>query len=405
MTTRERELQATLVRLSVLCASSLKAVLGGHVGPAITDEEQDGQALAEKIYNDAVVILRAVQKDTTALSLAMRPEKGKQVSDDSPPTSCIDDASIESATKLLQGLATDHVPKLVFLANLAHKNRAVYKSVKGDEADEAARKFGTVLNAKHGERVPGASVGTLFASEVKQAIGQIVDQTAQLCQSFMDPKTRAVLDNASRKRGDEPSSAPPPSRAYSLSLTKLLWSTCDSLIGTPDSRPPLEKRLPRNNQEAFAKLCKGNEEVLADATSEMKDALESDSDSDEQDEWADNVELSDEEKELVKRAITLLESGTALARAVRAALLQRDVKADFDEAGDALVALVEAQDNVAAIALYGDEAGDESLADIVDEYTVACKRLAESSGTYRTEVISSAFTAVSDAASQVSAII
>lgn len=403
--TRERELQVTLVRLSVLCASSVQAVYGDHVAEAVTDAEQDGVSLAEKLHGDASAILGAVRKDATALSLAMRPEKGKEVSDDCPPSACIDAGSMESAIALLQRLATDYVPKLVYLANLAHKNRAVYRTVPGDEADEAAAQIGTVLNQKHGTYVSSASVGVLFSSDLKQAIAQVVDLVAQLCQSFMDPRTRMALDTASRRRGDEMANAPPPSRAYSLSLTKQLWSLCDELVGTPDARAPLATRLTRNNQEAYAKICKGNEAVLADASLELKGALEDDETGDEDDEWDGGIQLSNEEKELVRRTMALMEAGAALQTAVRSALLQRGVQADFDAAGAELASLVEAQDNVCSLALYGDDNSDDELEKVLDEYGAICKRIADASGKYRTSAVDGAMEAVSQAISHVHGIL
>lgn len=399
----ERELQSTLVRLSVLCASALHAIVGEHIADAITDAEQDGATLAAKIHGDTVTILRLVQKDTTALSVAMRPEKGKEISEDSPPTACIDGASIEAANRLLQGLAVDHVPKLVFLVNLAQKNRAVYRPAKGDEADQAAHQMGTVLNAKHGELVPRASVGSLYATDLKRGIGQVVELVAQLCQSFMDSRTRMALEAASRRRGQEPEAAPKPSRAYSLQLTKQLWSTCDALVGTPDHTPPLETRLARNNQEAYAKACKCAEPVLADATSEMKEALASAGEEqvETDDAWDLNVELSPEEKELVRRTIALLECGAALQTAVRGALLRRGVLADFDEANAALASLVELQDNVASLALYGEEQGEEPLGDAVEKYARVCTELADAAGTHRNEAIDQAAAAAAEAAAHV----
>lgn len=398
----ERELQSTLVRLSVLCASALHTIVGEHIANTITDAEQDGALLAAKIHGDTVTILRLVQKDTTALSVAMRPKKGKEISDDSPPTACIDSASIEAANRLLQGLAVDHVPKLVFLVNLAQKNRAVYRPAKGDEADQAAHQMGTVLNAKHGELVARASVGSLYAADLKRGIGQVVELVAQLCQSFMDSRTRMALEAASRRRGQEPEATPKPSRAYSLQLTKQLWSTCDALVGTPDHTPPLETRLARNNQEAYAKACKCAEPVLADATSEMKEALASTGKEQEVDDaWDLNVELSPEENELVCRTIALLEHGSALQTAVRGALLRRDVHADFDEANAALASLVELQDNVASLALYGEEQGEESLDEAVNGYARVCAKLADSAGTYRNEAIDKAASAATEAAAHV----
>ena len=185
----------------MLCATSLQAV---HTDTLAADAgeqpAQNGWELSERIYDDMQTLLKKVHKDTTSLSLAMRPSAGREADADASPVAGLDDASIKAATAMLQALASDSVPKLVFLANLAHKHRAFYvpdpraaeQAVAVAEADPAvqlAKAMGgqVVLGdqAARGAKDVRASTGELFARELRDSVSRVIELVAQLCQSFM----------------------------------------------------------------------------------------------------------------------------------------------------------------------------------------------------------------------------
>ena len=367
-------LQSTLLRLCVLSATSLQAVHPSQVPQEYVDNDaakQDGAKLGEQIHHDLLALLQKASKDVTALSLAMRPPKG-QVQDTEEPLAGLDDASVEAASRLLQSLASDIVPKLVFLANLAQKNQAVWTltdAAANDESVKEARKLGAQIvygEGAKGTKAVDASVGHYFATEITRAVSEVVELIAQLCQSFMDARTRTVLQRAQARRegaATRAPSVPPPSRAASLSLTKRLWNLCDGLAGQGTAVKHIA-RLPRSNKEAVAKVWKQSVLVMEDGLAELDQAMETTGEEEDEDgtaelgeQWSKPVALSDAERRAATAVRALLEQGLAVQKRVCQAVLGSAAPViDFDVVGQAISGLSEAQDDLVSAVLY---AGDE----------------------------------------------
>lgn len=374
-------LQSTLLRLCVLSATSLQAVHPSQVPQETVDNDaakQDGAKLGEQIHHDLLALLQKASKDVTALSLAMRPPKG-QVQDTDEPLAGLDDASVEAASRLLQSLASDIVPKLVFLANLAQKNQAVWSltdAAANDESVKEAQALGAQIvygEGAKGAKAVDASVGRYFAGEITRAVSEVVELIAQLCQSFMDARTRTVLQRAqARREGAAAStpSVPPPSRAASLGLTKRLWNLCDGLAGQGTAAKHIA-RLPRSNKEAVAKVWKQSVLVMEDGLAELDQAMEATGDEEDDDDaaelgeqWSKPVALSDAERRAAKAVHTLLEHGLAVQKRVCPAVLGSAASAiDYDVVGQIISELSEAQDDLVSAVLY---AGDDALPEDLD---------------------------------------
>ena len=377
----------------MLCATSLQAV---HTDTLAADAgeqpAQNGWELSERIYDDMQTLLKKVHKDTTSLSLAMRPSAGREADADASPVAGLDDASIKAATAMLQALASDSVPKLVFLANLAHKHRAFYvpdpraaeQAVAVAEADPAvqlAKAMGgqVVLGdqAARGAKDVRASTGELFARELRDSVSRVIELVAQLCKSFMDPRTREALDRAQQRRDQgtgararsEADRAPRGSRGLSLSLTKQLWELTDSLAGSTEHTPAHISRLPRNNREALLKVWKQSELMLHDGLEELRTSCEEQGGEEEPApasddlaaQWSASVSLSPEEAVQARHALALLERGEVLQRAVRRIVVgaQSPAHLDLDLVGNAVKEMVESQDDLVAAVLYGEEEEEE----------------------------------------------
>ena len=157
-----------------------------------------------------------------------------------------------------------------------------------------------------GKHVVSASVGSLFANDVRRYTADVIETIGLLCQSFMNVRTRTVLARAQEKRGEQSESPTPPSRQASLALTKKLWTLCDAAEGDKTHTPAYIARLPRNNYEALYKLARQHELVMRDGVTELEESLENDSldspqppSDDVEDMWERHVQLSEEEKKAV----------------------------------------------------------------------------------------------------------
>ncbi|WFC98162.1 kynureninase [Malassezia yamatoensis] len=370
-----RALQSTLLRLCVLCATSLQAMHPSQAAQETVDNDvatQDGARLCGQIYNDTIALLQKATKDCTGLSLAMRIAKGK-VQDDSDPLEGLDDSSVNAAAALLQSLASDLVPKLVFLTNLAQKNQTVYNladSAARDESIKEMQKLGAQIvygEGAKGSKALSASVGKYFAHEITNAMSEVVEIIAQLCQSFMDLKTRTVLERAQARREASPSikktSIDRPSRGLTLSLTKRLWKLCDSLSAETGAKDN-PSRLPRDNKEAVSRVWKQSTVMVQDGIEELQEAIDRPNDgldeAGELDElgaqWSQSVQLSEQERKLGKAVLQLLQASVTLQQKIEASLFaDSSVTYDYDEAGDRITGLMEAQDDLIAATLYGDD--------------------------------------------------
>ncbi|WFD18450.1 kynureninase [Malassezia caprae] len=387
-------LPSTLLRLCVICATSLQSMSAGAVPDHVVDAQlaqQDGQALAKRIHHDLSQLIQQIRKEVTALSLAMRPSA--QVPLDAGPLDGVDDASVTSATQLLQSLASDVVPKLAFLANLATKHQAVYTlsdAAAHDATIQLAKDMGAQVmlgeNAR-GPKVVSASVGTRFARAVHKLVMELVENVAELCQSFMDERTRAVLAMAQKKREGahaQLAAIPPCSRETSLSVTKKLWTLCDAAQGSKTHTPGYIARLPRSNLEAMAMVWRQNELVMRDGLDELQEAMEyeaddADMDTNSQDndlietDWDQTPVLTAEQKETTQQIHALLKQGLTILSMLGKSLDKREY--DCDAGADAVEAMAAAQDEVIAAVLYAEDESSLPLAEAVQEYLAVCRRL------------------------------
>lgn len=358
----------------------------------------DGQVLSTQIHHDVITILQKVRKDTTGLSLAMRPSA--KADPNAGPLDGVDDASIASAMHLLKALANEAVPKLVFLANLATKHQRVYalsEAASHDETIELAKSMGAQLvlgEGAKGAQSRTASVGTLFAAHVRRIVSDVVEKIAELCQSFMDQRTRDVLHRAQQKRegatSAQPPAMPPPTRAASLQLTKHIWTICDNAEGDVSSATPFMGRLPRNNFEAMCMEWRQSELELRDGLQELDEAVQQDEnevaaedeneneDEDEEEErglesmWEHAGTLTADEKFVATQILALLRAGLDMFKQLYKSLDKATY--DGDQGQIFAEALVSAQDDLIATALYeGDYEDAASFQKAIDTYMDACR--------------------------------
>lgn len=412
-------LPSTLLRLCVLCASSLEAMC---TSPTETVDKaaaaQDGRALSERISSDTLALVQKVRKEVTALSLAMRPSSSFEPQDHSEPLDGVDDKSIEAASHLLQSLATEAVPKLVFLANMALTRVRVYSIADSAEHDplvEQARESGAHIVLGEGAKGPladKACLGALFVKDLRLLITDIVAGIGELCQSFMDTRTRTVLARAQQKRegtGKPSNPLPPPSRAASLALTKKLWTLCDAAEGDKTHTPAYVARLPRNNYEALCKSIRRNELLMRDSQSELQDALddaqshalgaasdsatEKASDSapkqepassdeteeldDVEDMWERNVLASEEGRVTARAVLDLVTSGIKLVQSLTKSLPKDASEHRLDDIANCMDALAAAQDELTCAALFEDDSSETNVNASTIAYVDACKQLCE----------------------------
>lgn len=188
------------------------------------------------------------------------------------------------------------MPKLVFLAKKANKERKVVKALEGEAAEiakeqrrkenaaleEAANELGgTVMPASESERgpPPGAiklgGVGETWAKEVRFVVEDVVEAVSSLAESFLDPRTRAAVCAAERARNrssggsaantetaDEDDGSPATvgeARQKSLAAMNAVWAACERAAS----------RLPRDNRAAVRRRWKERAAVMDDGLEEM----------------------------------------------------------------------------------------------------------------------------------------
>ena len=335
----EKELQSTLLRISIICATSIQS-LREHADPTILPADATqlpplAAQLSEQIIGDIKQLLTLAQKHTTALSLALRPSSSSSASvngssnhDDGifSPVSGLDRDSLDAAKSQIQALGTDVIPKMVFLAKKAYKDRAVYQldpqlaaAQKAERArlEQVAKEAGAQLlsgqdlgmgqDTSAARKLVAHSLGNAFAREVRAAIEDVLATTAELLHSFLDSRTRAVLHNAQNARdkrdgipqaasstlANDDASAPKSvkeARQKSLELNNRVWEACTKYIGqrAADGSPTTlvsvgpsgnrikvqVKGLSRDNLEASKKTWKERVEIMRDGLDEMKLASE-----------------------------------------------------------------------------------------------------------------------------------
>ncbi|WFD07581.1 kynureninase [Malassezia vespertilionis] len=391
------ELQNDLLRMCVLCATSLEGIHPSYAPQETVEKEAltlDGAALSTQIYRDLLTILQATQKNVTGLSIAMRPAKNAGFYES--PLSSLDAESVAAAGALLKTMATENVPQLSFIANLAQKHQRVYaltEEAARDMTTEEARKLGATVVYGSKAKGPvnlGASLSRVYGREVRKAAEEIVLLIAQLCQSFMDVRTRSVLGKAQTKRsGATQGAMPAPTREASLALTQQISNACDGFAGSGKGQDAYITRIPKDKKEAMLKQWKQAQVMLDDGRSELRDALEEEDDDGVMDAGLDSSNAFEDMAALIPAELhpfavavsKLLVHGDAAQKAARSALGKGTEPLDYDAVNDSLGALVEQQDELVASILYGEDAQEDeadengTLAHSVLAYVASCDQL------------------------------
>lgn len=341
----------------------------------------------------------------------------------------LDNASVSAAQQTIDQLTNDLVPKLVFVAQKAWKDKAVYEnsaaegssSNKGSGNEEeqrlerekleaAAKEMGGQVmtaaqlgladdNVSYIKR-PGAGLGVTWSNHVRIHVQDVLQSIAALAEACMDQKTRGAVKAAQRARDrsegvvtatasgeasttSTQSMTPVAVRQLCLSKTAAVWEACDLAV----------KTLPKNNIDAVRAKWTNRKEIMEDGVKEVNDALEDngngelnsssssssnaapadeDADDDDLDLDLGDLDLSPGRRTLLRRLAPLLRMGRLLHDRVGESCLTESGTAtdpavvDLDDLNTAAQALAEAQDDLVAALLYGDYEASE-LDDDEDE--------------------------------------
>ncbi|PWN48391.1 kynureninase [Violaceomyces palustris] len=426
--TTERELQSTLLRLTVICATSIQS-LRDPIPPNIVTDTSDlpeSSQLARQIHSDLISLLRLTQKFTTSLALALR-QSSKQQRDadqsntnhDDPesfsPVSGLDAASLQAAKAQLESIASEVVPKMVFLAKKAWKDRSIYTlprdRTRSDNEErrrlqELAKSMGGHVMSAADLGMPSSheppsnaiklvrpSLGEAFAREVRTAVEDILSHLSELFHSFLDGKTRSALEKASKARDRADGIRPPPSsggsrqqaqacvgsvaeaRKRSLAINNMIWESCEKYSKEKGGLSP-------DNLQASKKVWRERAEIMRDGLNEMKEACDKeevgeeggeDGGFGEEDQNGDlgfdlsaAPSLNKVERQRLSNLASLVKMGNMLhesmIKKVVAGTASSSSEIDIDMVDALAKALEEAQDELVAAALYGEaEAGLEGF--------------------------------------------
>lgn len=345
----ERELQSSLLRISILCASSIQSLrepvqptvlpAAGSQASSSSSLPPTADTLSAQIVSDLVQLLTLIQKHTTNLALALKPT-AKSASSASntrssnatvSPVSGLDAKSLEAAQAQIVSLGADLLPKIVFLAKKAWKDREVFQHrPKADPTDPAqveerrklellAEQMGGQLMSADQLGLPPSqrndlekkleySLGNSFAREIRSAVEDVIGSIADLLHSLLDDRTRQALEHAAqaRDRADgvlagvnkkleslslSASQDAVELRKRTLAANNLVWETCAKYIGerhadgtrTVTSIAPngvrtkvYVKGLSKSNLEACKRSWNNRVELMRDGLQELREGIEAD---------------------------------------------------------------------------------------------------------------------------------
>ncbi|ETS60494.1 hypothetical protein PaG_05338 [Moesziomyces aphidis] len=352
----EKQLQSSLLRIAIICASSIQS-LREPVQPTILAAADDDAAassssskppaahiLAAQIVSDLSQLLTLVQKHSTNLALALKPSaKTAPPAPPAPsapdatisPVSGLDAKSLEAAQAQIVALGNDLLPKIVFLAKKAWKDREVFQHrpnhLKNDPAqleerrklEQLAKDMGGQLMSADQLGIPPSerndlekkleySLGNSFAREIRSAVEDVLGSIADLLHSLLDDRASKALENASnaRDRADgilasvgkkldnlslsSGSRDPAELRKRTLAANNLVWETCAKYIGerNPDGTPRTitsvapsgartkvhVKGLSKSNLEASKRSWNNRIELMRDGLDELKQGIDAEND-------------------------------------------------------------------------------------------------------------------------------
>lgn len=349
---------------------------------------------------DALTIFTEIGKRSTNLSLALRRSASSQAQSQTSPTQGLDAASIAAAQQQIDAMTNDLLPKLVFLAQKASKERSVYvvrEPNTADTADAAAtaseerRKMEEMAKEMGGKVMTGAELGLTPAASassaqyVKQAnlgIGatwarilrvhtqDVLQSVATLGEACMDSRTKKAVRAAQRARdrfdgvqssGEKESTEEEvATREQCLAKTAAVWDACDQAV----------KSLPTDNLAAVKMRWKNRRELMQDGLEEMKEAVEeegggaSDAEDDDDDDLGlslSTMTLDAPQKQLIERLTPLIRMGRLLHDRVGNEIKDATggKATDIDELDHKGSALAEAQDDLVAALLYGEDPAND----------------------------------------------
>ncbi|CAO1616582.1 unnamed protein product [Parajaminaea phylloscopi] len=452
--------QSSLLRLVILSSTGLAAFVQEEGGaeqpwksslvfdaldPASSSslDRQHFTRIRQQIRSDAVALFTDAGKRATNLSLALKRSAKSQAaveaqasssststsmssSGSSPPSSLsvldgLDKGSIDAAQQTIDHLTNDLVPKLVFLAQKAWKEKAVYVREKQAETAEAkaerkkleiaAKEMGGQLMSSEelglGEsgvtyqKQVGLGLGVVWSSQLKMHVQDVLQSIAALAEACMSEQTRLAVQAAKRARDrfdgssssasiqkqDAPtakSASPAAVRQLCLSRTAAVWEACDLA----------SKSLPEDEVTAIRKKWTQRKELMEDGVNEVNEALEEsddrktatrrdtddngddDDDDDDDDFGLGDLDLSGGRRTLLQRLAPLLRMGRLLHDRIGETYLVEPQEqktgspVDLDALEVTAQDLAEAQDDLVAALLYGDyevDGADEDEGEDADE--------------------------------------
>lgn len=383
-----------------MVATSL-STLSEPVAPVILEDgkltEKNSGELSQQILGDLKALVTTVQKTCTNLTLALRPNAKQIESKDAKPNpiSGLDDASLTAAKAQIKTILDDCIPKLIFLARKARSEATVFHYVPKTEDDLAKEKAEKeFVHSKGGhfvipahareteklEKIPGKGLGKAWSKTVSSAVFELLESLGELSKSYMDDRTKMVLQKASAQRDKADgiiSSLADDSdiivaknakeaRQLALQATAVVWEVCDSTLNG-------SRKLLNNNREAVHVSWKARTEILKDALSEFKQALEEGED-DGKDAESESLDPDDplaafesksldgEQKAIAKKYLPFIKACCQFHGSVGEAYLSKDSSedtVDFDDLDQAAESIIEGVDDLIAVLLYGDGLGIE----------------------------------------------
>ena len=299
--------------------------------------------LSAQIVSDLTQLLTLVQKHSNNLAIALKPGAKASSPTAAPaangssttavsPVSGLDPKSLEAAQAQIVSLGTDLLPKIVFLAKKAWKDREVFQHrSKSDENDPAqiqerrkleqlAKEMGGQLMSADQLGMPPSqrddlekdlrySLGNSFAREIRSAVEDVIGSIADLLHSLMDDRAKKALKHASqaRDRADgliagvskkleslsvSANADPAELRRRTLAANNLVWETCAKYIGERNADGTTRtitsvapngvrtkvhvKGLSRSNLEASKRSWNNRVDLMRDGLQELKEGIEAD---------------------------------------------------------------------------------------------------------------------------------
>lgn len=382
-----------------MVATSLSTLSEPVTRTIVEDGQLTGQRpeeLSQQILGDLKALITSVQKTCTNLTLALRPNAKQLESKDAKlsPISGLDDASLIAAKAQIITILDDCIPKLIFLARKSISEATIFRYVpktKEDFAKEKAEK--EFVQSKGGhfvipahareteklEKVRGRGLGKAWSKIISSAVFELLESLGELSKSYMDERTKMVLQKASAKRDkvdglltshsreeEEVGVAKNAKEARQLALqaTAVVWEVCDSTLNG-------SRKLLNSNREAVQASWKIRTETLKDALSEFKQALEEEEEKDAESLDADDplvglepMHLDEEQKVKAKKYLPLIKACCQFHRSVGETYLSKassvdDASVDFDDIDQAAETILEAVDDLIAVLLYGSGFGED----------------------------------------------